>query len=371
MTASISTYWRILADGKGNRLLDRLLLLLLIPFSIPYSLVMRLRSRLYKEGILQSRRLPRPVISIGNLTVGGTGKTPVTAFIARFLLEQGYKVAVLSRGYGGTLEGTTAIVSDGKQLFHSAEECGDEPFLLAGSLPGLMVVIGSDRHAAGLLAMEELSPDIFLLDDGFQHLRLQRDLNILLLDQGRPFGNGWTLPAGLMREPQSAAARANLVILTRCSPNDVTPENVLEKKVYRSRHKLVDAIPLAGGEAVGLESIGNKRVLAFAGIAAPELFFEGLREKGLRVVETLCFQDHAAYDPATITLISEAAEATKAELLITTEKDGVKLKLLPEALRRKTVLARLELEIEDAESLHELLLHTTKERGTDANQSTS
>jgi tetraacyldisaccharide 4'-kinase len=146
---------------------------------------------LYRIGILETRKLPRLVISIGNIAVGGTGKTPVTAHLARLIMAQGLKVAVLSRGYGGTLEGQTAIVSDGREITLSADQCGDEPFLLAKSVPGLAVVIGSDRYAAGQLALKGFDTDIFLLDDGFQHLRLHRDLNILLLDCSRPFGNGW------------------------------------------------------------------------------------------------------------------------------------------------------------------------------------
>ncbi len=204
MNVSWHTYWRGLASGSRTGLIDNLVLLLLTPFAWLYSLALRLRALLYRSGILKTHRLPRPVISIGNITVGGTGKTPVTAYIARFLLAQGYRVAVLSRGYGGSLEGQTCVVSDGATIMLSARECGDEPYLLASTVPGLMVVIGTDRYAAGQLAMQQLSPDIFLLDDGFQHLRLHRDLNILLLDFSRPFGNGLTLPAGILREPLSA-----------------------------------------------------------------------------------------------------------------------------------------------------------------------
>lgn len=356
MTSSLPAYWRSLANGSCNGFFDRLLLMLLIPLAVPYALAQQLRSRLYKSGLLKTRQLPRPVLSIGNITVGGTGKTPVTAYIARYLLDRGFKVVVLSRGYGGTLEGTTAVVSNGKQLFHAAEECGDEPLLLAKMLPGLMVVIGSDRHAAGMLAMEQLSPDIFLLDDGYQHLRLHRDLNILLLDHGKPFGNGWTLPAGLLREPLGAVERSDLVILTRCVDNGPLPENLQGKKVYKSRHKLADLLPLHGGETVGFEALRNKNILVFAGIADPEFFFAQLGKKGLKMIKTLSFADHAAYDDQAVALISEAAQAAGADYLLTTEKDGVKLKLLPKALKQKTILARLELEVEDAESLKELLL---------------
>ena len=216
MSNYLHTYWRSLGSGARNGTSDRLLLALLIPFALIYSLVLRLRAWLYQIGLLKTWRLARPVISVGNITVGGTGKTPVTAWLARQLMKRGCVVAVLSRGYGGSLEGSAAIVSDGVTVFLKPEECGDEPYLLASTVPGLIVVIGSDRYQAGMLVMESLAPDIFLLDDGFQHIRLHRDMNILLLDCAKPFGNGWTLPAGLLREPRSAALRASWIIRTRC-----------------------------------------------------------------------------------------------------------------------------------------------------------
>lgn len=373
MTSSLQTYWRSMAKKETPDLSARLLTALLIPFSIAYAISQQLRSWLYLKNILRKKHLPRPVLSVGNITVGGTGKTPVTIYIASYLMEKGYRVAVLSRGYGGTLEGKTAVVSNGKQLFYSAEECGDEPFLLARTLPGLMVVIGTDRHAAGILAMETLNPDVFLLDDGYQHLRLHRDLNILLLDDSSKFGNGWTLPAGLLREPLNAVRRSDLVILTRCTSAEnksLFPRSLQEKQKYRSRHVLVDAVPLNGGDLIRLEALQNKKVLAFAGIAEPEFFFDGLLEKKLMVTETLSFADHAAYDEKTIALISRMAETSGADYLVTTEKDGVKLKLLPETLRQKTVLARLELRFENAKGLRDLLDLTMK-RGRNVEQQIS
>ncbi|HEY3306814.1 MAG TPA: tetraacyldisaccharide 4'-kinase [Desulfuromonadaceae bacterium] len=355
MKASHATYWRGLGNGTRNSLLDRLLLTLLIPLSLPYALVQHLRAWLYRIGIYSARKLPRPVISIGNLTVGGTGKTPVTAYIARQLLAQGMKVAVLSRGYGGSREGQTTLVSDGNTVFRSAEECGDEPFLLATTVPELMVVTGSNRHAAGLLAMEQLSPDIFLLDDGFQHLRLERDLNILLLDCTRPFGNGWTLPAGLLREPKSASARADLVIQTRCPQAD-TPTPALPGAFFcNARHNLADAIPLSGGEPLALNSFCGRNVVAFAGIAEPQTFFDGLRLHKLNVVASICFPDHVVYGKTQIIAIADMLRTSGADYAITTEKDGVKLKHFPEELAEKTLLARLELIIDNPAPLKALL----------------
>ena len=291
---------------------------------------------------------------MGNITVGGTGKTPVTAFIARFLIGRGVRVAVLSRGYGGSMEGQTAIVSDGRTIRLDAGQCGDEPYLLAATVPGLMVVMGADRHSAGMLAMEQLSPDIFLLDDGFQHLRLRRDLDILLVDCARPFGNGWTLPAGVLREPKSAAERAGLVMYTRC-PQGYSPPPLWGKPTCAARHRLGDAVPLAGGKAVSFHSLRGRKILAFAGIGEPEPFFGELRALGLDVVRTVPLPDHAAYTPSQLAGLTAAFRACGADCAVTTEKDGVKLRGLAPEFGDRVMLARLELLMDDPTILTDLL----------------
>ncbi|MDD2308834.1 MAG: tetraacyldisaccharide 4'-kinase [Desulfuromonadaceae bacterium] len=355
MKTSFATYWRELANGTRTTTADQMLILLLAPLGWIYSRIQQLRATLYRIGMLKSHRLPRPVISIGNITVGGTGKTPVTAYIARLLLEQRYKVAVLSRGYGGSLEGQTVVASDGVTVMLGPRECGDEPYLLASTVPGLMVVIGADRYAAGQLAMQQLSPDIFLLDDGFQHLRLWRDLNILLLDCSKPLGNGWTLPAGLLREPAAAAKRADLIILTRCPEGTAVTPLISEKPAFAASHRLVDALPLLGGDPVPLAALQGPSFLAFAGIAQPKFFFSALRDRGINVVRTLPFPDHAGYGHESLEAIRAALQNSAAEYAITTEKDGVKLKLLPADIAAVTYLARLDIEIEKPADLVALI----------------
>lgn len=357
MKTPFSAYWRAMASGTALDAGSRFLRWLLVPSALVYALVQRMRAWLYRTGILTTRKLPCPVISIGNITVGGTGKTPVTAHIARLLMAQGLKVAVLSRGYGGTLEGQTAIVSAGSGPLFSADQCGDEPFLLASSVPGLVVVIGADRHAAGQLALKECRPDIFLLDDGFQHLRLHRDLNILLLDCTRPFGNGWTLPAGLLRESRRAAGRADLVVLTRCPEGSTATSPVPGKPWCRARHDLGDLLPLTGGEPLQFEALRNSKVVAFSGIAEPQAFIDGLRQQGVQVVASLRFPDHVVYNDDRLAEIEELVKTFAADYAITTEKDGVKLDRLPEASAQKILLARLRLAIDDPASLTTLLFN--------------
>jgi tetraacyldisaccharide 4'-kinase len=355
MNGSWHTYWRELASGSRTGLFDSLVLLSLTPCAWLYSLALRLRTELYRRGILKTFRLPRPVVSIGNLTVGGTGKTPVTAYIARFLLAQGYRVAVLSRGYGGSLEGQNCVVSDGATIMLSAMECGDEPYLLASTVPGLMVVIGTDRYAAGQLAMQQLVPDIFLLDDGFQHLRLHRDLNILLLDFSRPFGNSLALPAGILREPSTAIRRADLVIFTRAPEGAPITSDTGGIPGCVSCHTIVDLLPLGSHTPVPFSRCLDHKILAFAGIADPDSFFTGLLAQGLSLVKTISFPDHVGYNRERCDEIAEAMRISGADFMVTTEKDGVKLNGFSKGLRELTLLARLELTIDNPARLKGML----------------
>jgi len=349
----MSRYATELWHGQRNGLLERLLTSLLLLPSCVYGLVMWLRAWCYRSGVYKARRLPRPVISVGNLTVGGTGKTPVTAWIARQLLEQGLQVAVLSRGYGGSLEGQVAVVADGRKLLLTPDQCGDEPYLLASTIPGLMVVIGSDRYRAGQLAMERLRPDVFLLDDGFQHLRLQRDLNILLMDCRRPLGNGRLLPAGPLREPASAIKRADCVIYTRCTAIDAPATIDLQAPHCFARHRIASFRRLSDDTELQVEQLQSGEVVAFAGIADPQAFFDGLQLLGLELSAALGLADHEAYGNATRASLERLIQDTGATWLLTTEKDGVKLRQLAPDWLPLVVTARLELVFDDDTPLRE------------------
>jgi tetraacyldisaccharide 4'-kinase len=248
----------------------------------------------------------------------------MTLYLARWFMERGKRVAILSRGYRGSLEGAIRIVADGSTILLSPGEAGDEPYLLAASLPGVMVVIGADRYRAGCFAMKRLNPDIFILDDGFQHLRLKRDLNLLLLDCEKPFGNGRTLPAGFLREPVTAVERADLMIFTKCNGNE--PAHTTDKPWCAASHRLTGALPLEGGKPVSFRSLEKLRALAFAGIAEPAAFFESLEREGVRLASTLAFPDHCRYREPEIAVLCRQKENFHADYLITTEKDAVKLK---------------------------------------------
>jgi len=319
-------YFRELVEGRRSTPLDRALFTLLWLCSIPYAVVMRLRSLLYRCGILAARQLPRPVVSVGNIVVGGTGKTPMTAWIAAYLMERGKKVAVLTRGYGGKLEGQVAVVADGSRRLLNPVDAGDEPCLLADLLPGLIVVMGSDRYRAGCLAMERFSPDIFILDDGFQHQKLQRDLDLVLLDGEKPQGNGFTFPAGLLREPFSALRRAHLAIFTRSSGTDpagLTLPPGLQR--CHARHHLAGFTTGENDTLRPFSELQGLRGLAFAGIADPDGFFNLLEAEGVSLAATLAFPDHSSYGDEECAALARLKRSCRADFIITTAKDAVKL----------------------------------------------
>ncbi len=319
-------YFKELISGKRNGAADSVLLFVLRLCSFLYAFVMKLRALAYRTGLFRSYRLSGPVVSVGNLVVGGTGKTPLTAWVADYLIKHGKRVAVLTRGYGGKFEGRVAVVADGHKRLLTPEEAGDEPCLLADLIPGLIVVMGSNRLDAGLMAMDKFNPDICILDDGFQHLRLQRDLDILLLDASRPLGNGYTLPAGFLREAFAAVRRADLIIFTRCKkeqqPVVKIPAGVPSTRAF---HALSACRPFAGGALKQFSELATLKGLAFAGIADPEAFFAALEEAGLHLAATLSFPDHTMYGEEEAKALAALRRSSSADYLITTAKDAVKL----------------------------------------------
>ena len=221
-----------------------------------YGLGAGLRRTLYARGWLRTKKLPAPVVSVGNLTVGGTGKTPVVACLARLLQDRGKRVAILSRGYGGQSR-SVACISDGRQTYQKPPEVGEEPYWLARALPGVAVYTGACRFAAGMAAWKECKPDLFLLDDGFQHFQLHRDLDLVLLDAASPFGNGYLLPRGPLREPLTALAAAHSLILTRFDPERHQAQLATIQRAFPDKPLLtatiapVEATALPGGPGRG------------------------------------------------------------------------------------------------------------------------
>jgi len=297
----------------------------------------RLRAWCYRKGVFKTHRLPCIVASIGNITSGGTGKTPMTLYVAKLLQRLGYKTAILSRGYKGGAEKEGGIVSDGKNLLMTPEAAGDEPFMMARFLENIPVLVGRDRVASGRLAVSRFTPDILLLDDGFQHRRIFRDIDIVLLDSARPFGNRFLLPRGSLREPPEALARADAIVFTRwhdglAEPASNLPEFVQDRPIFKSRHipYVHSVLPSDAGSPQALKHsdlarLKGTRVFAFSAIADNKDFHRVLVEIGCQTTGCAEFADHHAYRSGELEEICQKAEEMNAELLVTTQKDLSKL----------------------------------------------
>jgi tetraacyldisaccharide 4'-kinase len=293
------------------------------------------RDWLYALGVLRSHRLGCPVVSVGNLTVGGTGKTPAVELAVRTLIELGHRPAVVSRGYGRRTHGIQ-IVADAASIRLDAEEGGDEPFLLARRLPGVPVLVGANRHAAGRHAIARFGVTAIVLDDGFQHRTLAKDVEIVMARARGPWGNGRLLPGGPLREPVSALRRATLIVVTGARNADDVTEVAVAADRYAPRTPLLAArhVPTECWE-VGtmkyhpVESLLGKRLLAFAGIGAPGGFRQTLKETGVLEAGFTRFADHHWYTREELRELDAAAAASGADGLVTTEKDWVRLRRLP------------------------------------------
>ena len=302
-----------------------------------YGLGLRLRSAAYRNGMLKPLQLPCIVISIGNITLGGTGKTPLTIYMAEMLHRRGYRVAIVSRGYGGRAEKSGAIVSDGSRILVSAEVSGDEPYMMGQQLSGIPILVGANRYRSGKIAIKRFKPDIILLDDGFQHRRLARDLDLVLLDARRPWGNGYLFPRGGLRETPSALKRGHAIVLTRASQGLAEPEGILAPVLrsvpyFTSQHrlKLVRVISaVSDGATKSNKSVSGidfmflhgKRVLVFSGIARNLEFFKLVQEVGCQIVQTMKFRDHYQYNHSDMEHICKQALDQRAHYVLTTEKD--------------------------------------------------
>lgn len=321
MKQLLTVHRRIALQGPATPL-EWGLFLLLLPWSVVYGVIGWLRNRSYDLGLMPSSAAAVPVISVGNLAVGGTGKTPAVDWLVKELIKLGKRPAVVSRGYGGHFSGDVGVVSSGSGPLLDARVAGDEPILIARRNPQVPVLIARKRSDGVRTAVERFGVDIVILDDGFQHRAMQRDLDLVLLDATRPLGNRWPLPAGLLREFPAALHRADLLLLTRAS--DSAPFEFAGKPVFRSRHQLTDGAVSLSGEVVPLTELQEKKLFAFAGIADPDGFFAALRNIGLQLEGQLALGDHCAYDNRQLAELRTAAESCDA--LVTTEKDAVKLR---------------------------------------------
>ncbi|MFO7768405.1 MAG: tetraacyldisaccharide 4'-kinase [bacterium] len=321
---------------------ERLFYWLMVPFGTLYSSFAWARRELYRAGVLRSRSVPGlTVVSVGNITVGGTGKSPLTIALARGLMERDIPVAVVSRGYGAVGRGSgPLLVSDGTGPLVGPDRAGDEPVMIARSVP-VTVIVSRDRPTGARLARDRYGARVVILDDGFQHRALARDADVVLLDGRDPFGNRWTLPAGPLREPLSALRDADLYFFVYRGLEGIRPVPDRLKGLLAAFNR--DALLVQGslriqglrrfrgGELREREWLKGRRVLLVSGIARPADFRAEVEGRGAEVADHLAYPDHHDYGSEEAAFIRERLAGVDAEVLLTTAKDEVKL--IPAGLR--------------------------------------
>ncbi len=322
------------------------------PLSAAYAAIARARRRRYDRDPGIRRRLRQPVVSVGNLSVGGSGKTPTVAHLARLLLDEGERPAILTRGYHRR-EPTDGVlvVSDGRRICADLPRAGDEPLMLARALPGVAVLVGADRYLSGLLAEHRLGRTVHLLDDGFQHVRLHRDIDIVLMAQEDLEDR--VLPMGRLREDVSALGHADALVWTGAA--DSEPRFEVTAQVFRARASIRASRPEGrnlrddrpGGWGRFQASARNDKLFAVAGLARPRRFLDMLAASGYALAGQMTFPDHHWYTPADVERLVAAARDSNAAAIVTTEKDLVRL-LQYRPFRMPIVAAPLDLAVEPA-----------------------
>ena len=314
-------------------LICHILLFPLYLLSLLYGIAVKTRLLLYRAGLLETKKLDCPVISVGNITIGGTGKTPAVEYICRNLTKRGIKVAVLSRGYKGKAKGDINTVSDGKDVLLGPDEAGDEPFMLAKKLEGVPVIVGPDRFKTGQYVLEKFNPQVIVLDDGFQHVRLHRDMNIMVVDGNKIFGNSFIFPRGPLREPLSGIKRSDMIFVnckatSSAESMDFTGDHIKDVPIFKGHYRPVKFKSIKGKDSIDLKEIKGKEIAVVSAIADPASFIRLLNTLGCRVVKEFTYPDHHAYGTSEIEDIIKDSKALGAKYIVTTEKDAVKLKQL-------------------------------------------
>jgi tetraacyldisaccharide 4'-kinase len=337
---ALQIYLYKLVHGEKRGFIAMLLLGLLRIMSFVYGMGVTVKLGLYKQGILKQHKLGCRVISLGNITVGGTGKTPTAQRLAAIIRDMGYRVVILNRGYRAGWRGQVGLVSDGRKIYMSVNEAGDEAYLLAKNLPGVAVVIGKNRTVTGDYAVENLRAEVIILDDGYQHWQLARDLDIVLIDTINVFGNNFLLPRGTLREPLANLGRANAFLLTKVDQSTDDARDVIRETLSRYNDKALvvesihnprcfieieDWYKGVRPETISLEAIRAQGVLAFSAIGNPTSFEQTIMDIGAGSVESVRFPDHHDYTMAEMQAVMQKAVDKEVYALVTTEKDAVKI----------------------------------------------
>ena len=317
-----------------------------------YDKVVALRNLLFDQGVLKIHRLNCPVISVGNLSMGGTGKTPMVVWLARLFSEEGCRVGIVSRGYGGLESRRVTVVSDGENILADQAISGDEPLMLARQLSGIPVLCSTKRVKAGKVAIEKFNCNVLVLDDGFQHRYLARDLDVVMLDSRDPYGSNRVFPRGTLREGAAALARAQVLVLSRFDGSEGAektreilsrqwPDKIIAAATYRP----IRIFAADDQRERPPNSLRESRLAAFAGIARPDAFFQSVHNLGARLVYTAALPDHYPLTSELLNSLVRQASSFKPELWLTTEKDWVRLpKLLPQDMELWVLAGEIDLD---------------------------
>ncbi len=337
-----------------------------------YEKIVFFRLALYRSRIFRQHLIGCPVVSIGNLTMGGTGKTPIVEKLARELTEHGRRVAILSRGYKSVpkpmlerlfmrLRKNEAffaprVVSEGGALLLDSRTAGDEPFMLAKNLKEVTILVDRDRVKSSTYAIKHLHCDFLLLDDGLQYLKLRHRFDIVLIDQEAPFGNEFLIPRGTLREPPQNLRRATHIIITKCTGGDLSPLYQRIRKfnptaaIIETAHRPIELCHLSSGETLPLSALYQLKIGVISGIASPESFQQGLRHLGANLLLTQSYADHHRYSLQEITRFVQRCARRNLSMIITTEKDAVRIPRLTE-LEIPIYYLRIEIQILKGEEI--------------------
>jgi len=334
---------------------------LLLPFGWLYGAVLQIRNWLYDWNILGSLRFPVPVIAVGNITAGGTGKTPFTIYLAQKLSERFKRIAIVSRGYGRTSSGVRLVAAKGP-FYLPVQQAGDEPFLIARALPQAVVIVAEKRALGIRLALDKFQADLILLDDAFQHRSVQRDLNILLINGQEAWQGNFPMPAGTLREFTFNYKRAQMIIFTKLESGQAAPMTPQKIPFFTATSRLSDVSDRENHIIGTVASLKGQKILAFSGIAHPHTFTDALKEQGVLVVRGQGFKDHHAFTTTDMQRLQKLAQEAGAVALFCTEKDMVKIQYIDRSTSSLPVYAvRLEMQVQPEEQFLETTFNYLRE----------
>lgn len=366
---AIIQYVMQIANGPDTPFMGWVLLTVLRMLSYLYEVGVCCKLYIYKSGLLKPEKLPCCVISIGNITVGGTGKTPTAQKMAAIIKEMGYRVVILNRGYRSHWGKDIGVVSDGEKIYMTAYEAGDEAYLMAKTLPGIPVIIGKNRAVTGRYAVNKLQAEVIIMDDGYQHWQLERDLDIVLVDTLNMFGNGCVLPRGTLREPLHNLDRGDIFLLTKTDQSSILSRQQLRKTIgrYNAKAPIIESVhhPKNFVEIADwykgivqnykeLDELQGKNVMVFSAIGNPSSFEQTLSSIGVNILEAVRYPDHHDYGMLEMQYINELASKENAVAMITTAKDAVKIPTEFIYSERKIPLYILNMEIQVTDGMEQL-----------------